>query len=500
MNTNKIVKTVALCVLLLSVLLLGNTVPRAEAGVLLKNDYHGALNTGLKHKFGKNFMRSTANDAPEQWFTQKLDHFDAQNTDTWKQLYFVNSTMYKPGGPVFFILGGEGPLTPTTVGGRFVINNYAKLFNGLIVALEHRFYGQSMPKSDLKTENLKYLSSQQALADAAVFRQFVVKEFSLPAKTKFIVVGGSYPGNMAAWARAKYPHLYDMAIGSSAPVLAVENFPEYMEVVAAALGPSCNSRVRQATDEIERLLEKNEGRVYLNSLFGLCHPIRTEDDKVTFLSTITEGMCETVQYNLDNNAMGSKMNITYMCSIIERESDPVLGMASFVRFWNRLFGIECTQSNYDSYLGVMRDVRPYTENKNAAGRAWMYQTCTEFGYYQSAEGRHQPFSEKITLQWFVKQCEQLFGFPNMRPNIDFTNAYYGERNLYATKLLLPNGSIDPWHALAIVDKTKYPDIHPFFMEGTAHCADLYAPSPNDMPVLTKTREQMLAKLTEWIKE
>lgn len=40
-------------------------------------------------------------------------------------------------------------------------------FKANLVALEHRFYGKSQPFTDLKTENLKYLSSEQALSDIA---------------------------------------------------------------------------------------------------------------------------------------------------------------------------------------------------------------------------------------------------------------------------------------------------------------------------------------------
>lgn len=41
----------------------------------------------------------------------------------------------------------------------------------MIIVLEHRYYGKSMPfgKDSLKDENLKYLSTRQALDDLAYF-------------------------------------------------------------------------------------------------------------------------------------------------------------------------------------------------------------------------------------------------------------------------------------------------------------------------------------------
>ena len=99
MLTTRSVLSVALLLVLLQVV---------HAGVILKTKYQGSTNTGLMYKFGKFATMPSANDVPEQWFKQKLDHFDAQNTELWKQRYFVNDQFYRRGGPVFFLLGGEG--------------------------------------------------------------------------------------------------------------------------------------------------------------------------------------------------------------------------------------------------------------------------------------------------------------------------------------------------------------------------------------------------------
>ena len=47
--------------------------------------------------------------------------------------------------------------------------------------------------SDLSTDSLKYLSSEQALADLAYFRWYMSDKLKL-SKNKWIAFGGSYPG------------------------------------------------------------------------------------------------------------------------------------------------------------------------------------------------------------------------------------------------------------------------------------------------------------------
>ena len=54
--------------------------------------------------------------------------------------------------------------------------------------------------------SLRYLNSEQALADLAAFRNAMTKKFNLTS-SKWISFGGSYPGSLSAWFRLKYPHL-----------------------------------------------------------------------------------------------------------------------------------------------------------------------------------------------------------------------------------------------------------------------------------------------------
>jgi hypothetical protein len=163
------------------------------------------------------------------------------------------------------MLGGEGPASPIDVGGHFILNEYAQRFNALVLSIEHRFYGKSVPTRDLSNANLRFLNSEQAyhlppephtrciphipslfvaracaavrrLADFAVFRQYISEKLALPKTTKWVAFGGSYSGALSAWFRLKYPHLVDGSLATSAPIKAQLDFSEYNEVVQRSLG------------------------------------------------------------------------------------------------------------------------------------------------------------------------------------------------------------------------------------------------------------------------
>jgi serine protease 16 len=147
-----------------------------------------------------------------RWFTsQLLDHFDAQVTAVWSQRYFVNESFFDGTGPVFLCVGGEGPwFEPDVV----ITGNVhcadmillAERIGALVLAIEHRYYGPpgSLPVPDFTTPNMRWLSSQQALADISLFHSYITQQFKLSPRNKWVSWGGSYPGMMAAFSRLKY--------------------------------------------------------------------------------------------------------------------------------------------------------------------------------------------------------------------------------------------------------------------------------------------------------
>ncbi|XP_050513606.1 putative serine protease F56F10.1 [Diabrotica virgifera virgifera] len=161
----------------------------------------------------------------ERWFTQNLDHFNPNDERTWQQRYFINDEFASgKGNLAFLLIGGEAEASSylMTTGSWIT---YARKYKPILFQLEHRYYGKSHPTEDLSTENLVYLTSQQALRDLAFFIEAMNQKYNLTRDVKWIVFGGSYSGNLAAWLRLKYPHLVHGAMSASAPLLAKLDFP-----------------------------------------------------------------------------------------------------------------------------------------------------------------------------------------------------------------------------------------------------------------------------------
>ncbi|BFZ06100.1 hypothetical protein BsWGS_09139 [Bradybaena similaris] len=446
---------------------------------------------------------------PEQWYWQKLDHFNGATGRYWQQRYFTNSTFYKPGGPLFVQIGGEGAADPIwLVEGAWI--NYAQTYNAYCVLLEHRFYGKSHPTPDMSVENLQYLSSEQALADLAVFIA------DLNSQNKFsrvITFGGSYPGSLSAWFRLKYPHLVDGAVASSAPLLAIINFSAYLQVVDNSLrtfDPSgtCNDAVSIANDIISQDLATLAGRQKIKKLFQLCDDIdpNIQTDIANLYSTFAGNFEGVVQYNKDNSAFeGSKAaNITIdtLCGIMTDTSvgDQLQRYAEVNALLLKAYSQHCQDFKYDKMIDSMKNIS-WNSSASEGGRQWTYQTCTEFAFYQSSDAPNQPFGHSFPIDFWTQQCADIFGtsFNNtvIEAAVKRSNIDYGALGIRISRVLFPNGSIDPWHALGVL-KDLNPSARAIFINGTAHCANMYPTAPDDPPQLLKARAEISDTIGQWL--
>jgi len=149
-----------------------------------------------------------------------VDHFNYLDGRTYEQRYWLSNQYWDGKGPIFLYICGEYRCTvPDTRLFPFMVGSQ---YNAQFLVLEHRFYGDSQPFDDWSMDSLRYLTSEQGLADLSVF----IDELNVNNVEAF-VIGGSYPGAMSAWFRSRYPHLAVGSWASSAVVQPIIDFQQY---------------------------------------------------------------------------------------------------------------------------------------------------------------------------------------------------------------------------------------------------------------------------------
>uniref|UniRef100_A0A0K8SDX0 Serine protease K12H4.7 n=1 Tax=Lygus hesperus TaxID=30085 RepID=A0A0K8SDX0_LYGHE len=427
---------------------------------------------------------------PMEWFdSQKLDHFDPTNLSTWKQRYIVENQFFTNlSGPVFLYIGGEGAL-PWFPDAAMTL--YALQYGALMFGLEHRYYGDSRPRPDLTVESLRYLSSEQALADIAYFIEHINSKYRLTPQNKWVVFGGSYAGNLAAWARLKYPHLIHAAVSSSGPVLAkaAVDFGEFFQHVAVQHSKECADNIHRAALEVATLLNQTGGPKVLTEKFNLCHPLdmKTMDDTSVFVDSIIRVLWVSLQG-------GGAAGLESICDTMNEGSQDILVRYALATRFSRS---SCNNiPSFNESIELFKDTSYY----NGMGRPWFYQTCTEFGFYTTASSRRGFFGSDLFLSYYVDQCKQVFGeqfnLKKLSDGIKRTNSLYGGLNMQVTNVVFVQGSLDPWSELGI--RTSKPGAPAIVIDGTTHCQDMYPPSDSDPQSLKDARKEISNLIGKWI--
>ena len=521
-----------------------------------------AYNKYPNNKYSSSSLSLDSNEKEEKIETKFfqdaiLDNFAPVNKqkkwDSRGQRYFVNRKFYKgKDSPLFVMIGGEGPESPSSLSSKYYIHDLAAAHGAMLVTLEHRFYGESYPTKTMDNNSLEYLSSSQALADLARFITWFkdhemhtssqqeqatkeddnvdekIKNKSLQRKEKekwkgkVITFGGSYPGNLSAWFRLKYPHITFGSIASSAPLKAKVDFYEYMEVVGESLkyfgGKECSLSIQNAIDYLGDLIARKEFKQIEND-FQTCQPIESEEDVWVFGTNVMGNIQGTVQYNLE---IPNVMNVSDVCQAMKNKkkvtgkeyasSSSSLSTATtdYEKFLdlNQLYfkqtGVSCMEVSYKDTLQTMKNI---TFDGTSNMRQWYYQTCNEFGYFQTTSSKNQPFRAltQLTTDSYLRICREVYDIEKDYPETAWINDQYGSLDISGTNIVFPSGTIDPWHALGITNSTgvavpesKYNE-DPLFILGTAHCADMHSPSENQPSSLTFAQEQIAKQVENWIK-
>uniref|UniRef100_A0A1I7SZU1 Serine carboxypeptidase n=1 Tax=Caenorhabditis tropicalis TaxID=1561998 RepID=A0A1I7SZU1_9PELO len=140
----------------------------------------------------------------------------------------------------------------------------------------------------------------------------------------------------------------------------------------------------------------------------------------------------------------------------------------------------------------------------AAARGWMWLCCNEIGFLQTTNQGNNVFGTGVTLNLFIDMCTDMFG-PTMKikqimAGNKLSQNYYGGADFYnATNVVLPNGSLDPWHALGTYNTVESQAQRPYLINGTAHCSDMYESYDGEPASLPAARAFIKQSVREFIR-
>ncbi|GAB4847618.1 hypothetical protein Ancab_026679 [Ancistrocladus abbreviatus] len=376
------------------------------------------------------------------YYNQTLDHFNYRPNSyaTFKQKYFVNYKYWggaRANAPIFVYFDGEGPLSKRSVYGWLTDN--AQRFKALLVYIEHRYYGDSVPfgsfEEALRDPNLRgYFNSEQALADYGKVILHL-KEKLKARHSPVIVVGGSYAGMLAAWFRLKYPHIAHGALASSAPLLYFDNItltpPEgYYGVVSKDFretSKSCYETIRQSWAMIYKVASRPNGLSFLSRKFHTCQKLQDASDLTNYLDDM---YCFAAQYNTPPSST--------ICNAIDGGAygtDILSRIYAAVAAYNQ--GASC-----NSVGGTSAFPAETTEG-------WAWQTCSEMvmpiSYGTSKDSMYPP--QPFNLDNYIRYCKQEFG---VAPRPHWVTTYYGGHDIrlvlkrFGSNIIFSNGLKDPY--------------------------------------------------------
>ncbi|XP_042485761.1 lysosomal Pro-X carboxypeptidase-like [Macadamia integrifolia] len=428
---------------------------------------------------------------------QTLDHFNyrPESYTTFQHRYVINFKHWggaNSSAPIFVWLGEESPLDGDI--SPSLLDNIAPRFKALVLYIEHRYYGKSIPFGSRKeafqnASTLGYFSSSQALADYAEVIIGVKKNLSAEA-SPVIVFGGSYGGELATWFRLKYPHVAYGALASSAPILYFDNItPEdgYYSVVTKSFRESsenCYNTIRQVWSKIDKIASNAEGLKFLSHKFKTCQPLNESSQLKEYLDSLYTG---AAQYNSP-----AESPVSLICRAIDEASKGTTDILS------RVFaGVVAYHGNKSSCTSINE-----FNTTDESTQGWAWQTCSEMAMpIARGTSKESMFpAETFNFTSFIEDCKNKYG---VSPRIHWITTEFGGHDIkrvlkrFGSNIIFSNGLSDPYSSGGVL-KSLSPTLIAVHTKQGSHCLDLGPSSPKDPKWLVQQRAKETKIIAGWL--
>nr|POE51727.1 putative extracellular serine carboxypeptidase [Quercus suber] len=492
-------------------------------------------------------------------FTQLIDH-DDPSLGTFEQFYYYSSEYWKgPGSPVILFTPGE--INATGYQSYLTINRttgvLAQKIGAAVICLEHRYWGTSTPYTNLTTENMKYLTLDNAIHDLTYFADNVRLPFAQHAPSTadavpWVMMGGSYSGALSAWTESVAPGTYWAYHASSAPVQSLIDYWAYFVPVQESMPKNCSKDVSLVVDYMDDILmHGSAAEVHdLKAKFGLENVTHNDDFMKFGLGNVTHnddfmGALENGPWLWQSNQFYTNYSGFFQwCDNIEgvyNQTDVAIpgpegvglekALQGYADWWKEIYfpgfcesyGYPEFEGTYNTYCMDTYDPHnPFftdTSLSNTFSRQWTWMVCNEpFGYWQTGAPADRPtiVSRLVDAEYWTRQCALFFpDGPNGETygmaagrTADDVNAYTGGWQARdSTRLIYANGGSDPWREAGVSAETRpggpipsSPQVPINIVPGGFHTSDLITRNGVANAGCQEVIDKELAQLEAWVNE
>lgn len=432
------------------------------------------------------------------WFEQPVDHFN-RDAGSFKVKVLVQKTNADENSPLFIYTGNESPITDFYAITGFLTGTLQEQFNAKVAFIEHRYFGESIPKKGIEYE---YLNTEQVLWDFAD----ITMQLKAKQETPVIAVGGSYGGMLAAMFRIKYPHVVDGALASSAPLLAQHQDGEAFSRIVSKVYSDVDNDCAQLIDKAFQALRvlSREFRLYnaVTESMNLCTPLKTNYEFLQLAEYIKAGLVFMTEYNYPYPT--EVLGATLPANPIEAACVPLEN-----------FEKSSTDDTWDLLSALMQAAGVYYNAGNADAchqiddfevfetGSWPYQKCTELLFPLGSNGVDDIFNyNPWDLKSWNESCQEAYG---SKTRLAWENVNYGlytnikAQLRYASNIIFSNGDKDPWSYGGIMTDLNE-KLFVIIIENASHHMDLRSPNKDDPQSVIDARGQEISIIKYWIEE
>jgi len=398
----------------ITILLIFSILQFTTPQIPIKNNLEFPIFNHINSKF-LNFLKPPENykvspHITENWVEQRIDQFNPQDRRKFQQYYSMNDEFFTPGSPIFIFMF----LVPfySDLGEMYLstgpVYDIADDFNATIVYPHHRYFDRSIVFEETTTENLRFLSINQAIEDLAHLISHLKSDESR-ADSDVILIGWDYGASMATWFAQKYPHLVTGIWASNGKFNPSFNQPEVVRIVEQQLrdfgSPECVDKIENAFNQIEEMIANNQSNI-IRRRFNLCFPIpyQNGDLDINYLYELLTVYFYSYSLVFDKNYIEDYSCGLFMDAPVEHDWEAlgyVIGLMSLP------FPI-CYPNSFSYQLDVIKE-NLHADWEMAYGRTFLYLQCVEYGFFYNSGDGTSIFGSKFPSEFYAHVCEDVFG-------------------------------------------------------------------------------------------